>query len=86
MPESKGRAKPKPRTRKKNAPVDVAAPPKVNPEWFVPVMCGLMIFGVLWVTVFYVTSGDYPLTIGYWNLVIGLGAIMAGFFMATRWR
>ncbi|USQ80153.1 cell division protein CrgA [Ornithinimicrobium faecis] len=83
MPKSKGRAKKKsPQQR----PVDVAAPPQINPPWFVPVMCGLMIFGVLWVTTFYVTSGDYPIAIGYWNLVIGLGAIMAGFMMATRWR
>lgn len=85
MPESKGRVRKKP--RKDNRPVDVAAPPQVNPPWFVPVMCGLMIFGVLYVTVFYVTSGDWPIgAIGYWNLVVGLGAIMAGFLMATRWR
>ena len=83
MPKSKGR--PKKKTRQER-PVDVAAPPQVNPPWFVPVMCGLMIFGVLWVTTFYVTSGDYPVPIGYWNLAIGLGAIMAGFMMATRWR
>jgi hypothetical protein len=85
VPESKGRAKPKSRTRQK--PVDVAAPPQVNPPWFVPLMVGLMVFGVLWVTVFYVTSGDWPIPgIGYWNLVVGLGAIMAGFMMSTRWR
>lgn len=85
MPESKKR-KPKKDKRKQGRPVDVAAPPQVNPPWFVPVMCGLMIFGVLWVATFYVTSGELPIKIGYWNLAIGLGAIMAGFFMATRWR
>ena len=79
MPKSKGRAKKKTR---QDRPVDVAAPP----QWFVPVMCALMIFGVLWVTTFYVTSGNWPAPIGYWNLVIGMGAIMAGFMMATRWR
>lgn len=85
MPKSKGRIRKKPRTDKR--PVDVAAPPQVNPPWFVPVMCALMIFGVLYVTVFYVTSGNWPIgSIGYWNLVVGLGAIMAGFMMATRWR
>lgn len=83
MPKSKGRPKKKVRQER---PVDVAAPPQVNPPWFVPVMCGLMILGVLWVATFYVTSGNYPVPIGYWNLVIGLGAIMAGFMMATRWR
>ena len=83
MPKSKGRAKKKTR---QDRPVDVAAAPQVNPPWFVPLMSGLMIFGVLWVTTFYVTSGDWPLPIGYLNLVIGLGTIMAGFLMATRWR
>lgn len=87
MPESKGRPKPKPRNRDDFAP---AAKPGANPPWFVPVMVGLMIFGVLWVTTFYVTAGSagrhWPLDIGYWNLVVGLGAIMAGFVMSTRWR
>ena len=77
MPESKGRPPKKSRSREKPPP-DVAKAPAANPPWFVPVMCGLMIFGVLWVTTFYVTSGTWPLRIGYWNLVIGLGTIMAG--------
>lgn len=87
MPESKGRPPKKSRSRQKpTARPDVAKAPAANPTWFVPVMCALMIFGVLWVSTFYITSGDWPLKIGYWNLVIGLGAIMAGFAMATRWR
>lgn len=89
MPESKGR----PRPRKSARPEDAgrAEAPKAqqvgNPSWFVPVMCGLMIFGVLWVATFYIaTDTNWPAPIGYWNLVVGLGAIMAGFIMATRWR
>lgn len=57
-----------------------------NPTWWVPVMCALMIAGVLWVSTFYITQGAYPVQIGYWNLAIGMGAIMIGFLMTTRWK
>ncbi len=83
MPESKGRKKtdytPPPTSRK---------PQKVgNPPWFVPVMVGLMILGLLWVVVFYVTSQRYPVPqLERWNLGIGFGLMLAGFAMTTRWR
>ncbi len=61
-------------------------PQKVgNPTWWVPVMCALMIIGVLWVATFYISGGSLPVDIGYWNLGIGLGLIMVGFAMTTRW-
>lgn len=86
MPESRGRARSK--SRRGDDPVKPArsAGPLTNPPWFVPVMCALMIVGVVWVATFYISSGAFPVPIGYWNLAIGLGAIMAGFVMATRWR
>ncbi len=57
-----------------------------NPTWWVPVMCGLMIAGVIWVSTFYISEGAYPVTVGYWNLAIGMGMIMLGFLMTTRWK
>jgi hypothetical protein len=58
-----------------------------NPRWFVPVMSALMILGVLWVATFYISAGMFPIgSIGYWNLGIGMGLIMAGFMMSTRWK
>jgi len=87
VPESKGRSRPKQSRRRDDQEFTPSPKPGSNAAWFVPVMVGLMIFGVLWVATFYVTSGDWPIpSIGYWNLVVGLGAIMAGFVMATRWR
>lgn len=83
MPESRGRKKPKPRNQDN---VTIADKPGANPPWFVPVMVTLMILGVLWVSIFYITQGDLPIRVGYWNLVIGLGLVMGGFVMATRWR
>jgi len=82
VPESKGRAKasytPPPRRAKNTGP---------NAVWFLPVMLGLMILGLLWVVTFYVTQAAYPWPgIGYWNLGIGFSLMIAGFLMTTRWR
>lgn len=84
MPESKGRPKPayippSHRSSKKNV---------ANPPWFVPVMLGLMLVGLLWVVTFYVSDqGSFPIPkIGAWNLAIGFGLMISGFLMTTRWR
>ncbi|MFT8593105.1 MAG: cell division protein CrgA [Bifidobacterium sp.] len=59
---------------------------KANAGWFVPVMCAFMIIGVIWCVVYYLNSG-YPIpSIGAWNLAIGFGLIMIGFFMTMAWR
>ena len=84
MPESKGRAKPAytpPAKRSSKATM-------ANPPWFVPVMLGLMLLGLLWVVTFYVTQPDgYPIpSLQYWNLGIGFTMMISGFMMTTRWR
>jgi len=84
VPESKGRAKPThtppPQRRSKTT--------MANPPWFVPLMLGLMLVGLLWVVTFYVSpNGSYPIpNIGYWNLGIGFALMISGFMMTTRWR
>lgn len=85
MPES--------RIRKKAAytPPPVAGSgsgePKPNPRWFLPLMLGLMLIGLAWIVVFYVSESQYPVPdIGALNLIIGFGFILAGFLMTTRWR
>ena len=58
-----------------------------NPVWFKPIMVGLMIAGLIWVLVFYLSGMQYPIPgIGAWNLVIGFGIAFVGFLMTTRWR
>ena len=58
-----------------------------NPVWFKPIMLGLMILGLLWVIVFYLSGQALPVPgIGGWNLVIGFGIAFVGFLMTTRWR
>ena len=84
MPESRGRKKAKP------TPTATASTPralKASPPWYAPLMVALLIIGLLYIVVFYVTETRYPVaSIGGWNVVIGFGIIMAGFLMATRWR
>ena len=58
-----------------------------NPVWFKPIMFGLMLLGLVWVLVFYLSSTQFPIPgIGGWNLVIGFGIAFIGFLMTTRWR
>jgi hypothetical protein len=58
-----------------------------NPVWFKPIMIGLMLVGLVWVLVFYLSNQLFPIPgIGAWNLVIGFGIAFVGFLMTTRWR
>ncbi|WEV75421.1 cell division protein CrgA [Bifidobacterium sp. ESL0800] len=59
---------------------------KANPGWFVPLFCFLMILGLAWAVVYYLTS-KYPIPgIGAWNLLIAFVIVMVGFIMTMWWR
>jgi hypothetical protein len=71
------------------APLLTSANVKPNPPWFLPVMLGLMLLGLIWIVIFYVTAGNARLPIpalGNMNLLVGFLLIIAGFGMTTRWR
>ena len=58
-----------------------------NPVWYKPIMFGLMLVGLVWVLVFYLSGMLFPIPdIGAWNLVVGFGIAFVGFLMTTRWR
>ncbi|MET4702603.1 cell division protein CrgA [Frigoribacterium sp. UYMn621] len=58
-----------------------------NPVWFKPIMFGLMLIGLAWIIVFYVSQGTLPVPqFGQWNILIGFGILFVGFLMTTRWR
>lgn len=69
-------------------PVSTKARPKdANPAWYAPVMLGLMLLGLLWIVVFYLSQGRFPVSAwGQWNLGAGAGLLIAGFLMTTNWR
>lgn len=59
---------------------------KSNPRWFVPLLCALLIIGLVWVVVYYL-SGNYPIPgIHDWNLAIGFGIMLVGFLMTMWWH
>lgn len=61
---------------------------KSNPSWFVPLFCILMVIGLIWAVVYYLSPGGaWPIpNIGAWNLAIAFAIIMVGFIMTMRWR
>ncbi|MBD7949398.1 cell division protein CrgA [Oerskovia sp. NPDC056781] len=84
MPESKSRKKPV----KVKAP-QVKKPDTGNPRWLVPTMLTLMLLGLAWIVIFYLTSNGLGLpipAINQWNLAIGFALIIAGFVLTTRWK
>ncbi len=86
MPESRRRKKahatPRPQGAKPQGAKEVG-----NPSWWVPVMLGLMIAGLIWVVVTYIAQSAYPIPgLGSWNLAVGFAMILAGFGITMRWQ
>ncbi len=57
-----------------------------NPVWLVPTIVALLVIGVLWVIVYYISGAKYPLDIGNLNILVGFGFLIASFFFLTRWK
>jgi hypothetical protein len=59
---------------------------KVTPKWLVPIFVALLVIGLLWVVVFYITK-TYPIPgIQSWNILIGFVIMLAGFIMTMWWQ
>ncbi len=95
MPESKSRTNGK--TVKRQAKAEQAErraarraaeqEPGPLPTWYKVIMFGLMIVGLLWIVVYYLSMGLAPIPqAGGWNIGIGFGIAVIGFIMTTRWR
>lgn len=60
-----------------------------NKLWLVPTFLGLMIIGIAWIVIFYLSAsiGGYPLPVlGYLNLLVGFLFIIVGFIFTTKWK
>ncbi len=86
---------PKSRVRKKKIytpPAEVqpgrtAAAKKPSPTWVPALAVGLILFGIVWLVVFYLSGGAWPIqALRYWNLGIGFGALVASLLVLSRWR
>ncbi|HEY4606376.1 MAG TPA: cell division protein CrgA [Acidimicrobiia bacterium] len=79
MPESK-RRKPKSRQLSTQTAQSAVRSKEPSPTWYVALMAGLMVLGVVLVLLRFVF--EWPQTV----LVAGLVAIAAGFLMTTNYR
>lgn len=83
MPESKSRKKDDTYTP---PPTKPAGPPRMQ-NWVAPTMVGLLVVGLAWVVLYYLTEAALPIeALGNWNLLIGLAFLGAGCMVATKWR
>ena len=84
MPESRSRKNKRSASRE----TPPAARPKGSGRWVVPTMCALLLLGLAWIVVFYLTQGDLPgmRALGNWNLLVGMGLIMLGLLTAMKWE
>lgn len=58
-----------------------------TPTWYKIIMFGLIVIGLAWLILWYLLDFSYPIPgIGYWNVAVGIGLMMAGLLMTTRWR
>ncbi len=65
------------------------APPQGSPKWWVPVMVGLAVVGLIIIVIAYITGGRFPipgLPNGNINLFVGIGFMLAGFLMTMGWK
>ncbi|GAA4803367.1 cell division protein CrgA [Tomitella cavernea] len=90
---------PKSKVRKKKGGVAAAAPSNRTPvkvaggpssTLYVSVMLGLMIIGLAWLILMYLSGSASWLTwmadLGGWNYLIGFGFMVAGLLMTMGWR
>jgi hypothetical protein len=90
---------PKSKVRKKTAtPLttkSIAPPPKAlapSPAWYPMVMAGVLLLGLAYLVVYYLTSSgtdpNIPVMgdLGAWNFAVGFGVMLLGLVMAVRWR
>ena len=98
MPESKGRkqAEVKKKSARRASANEVRADKKKNAlsnsrGWVAPTFVTLLILGVLWMVVWYITTSTGVAVpgmteLGNWNLLIGMGLMAASFGVATLWK
>lgn len=73
----------------KDGAVQVRKPSSGNPAWLVPTMLTLLIVGLLWVVVYYLTSAHWTFWSslgGNWNIAYGFGLILVGGVLSTRYK
>jgi Cell division protein CrgA len=67
-------------------PVQTSAAKKPSPVWLPATAVVLIVLGIAWLVVFYLSGGTLPTKLGYWNLAIGFGGMVAALGLLSKWR
>lgn len=59
-----------------------------SPVWYVTIMLGFMLAGLLWLLVYYLAADQisWMSDLNAWNFLIGFGLMVIGLIMTMRWR
>jgi hypothetical protein len=85
---------PKSKVRKKavyTPPAEIRQPAyarkRPSPQWVPILAVTLLVVGVAWLVVYYLSQSAYPIgAISYWNLVVGFGMLIGALAVLTQWR
>lgn len=59
----------------------------LSPSWWAPTFVTFLLLGLVWLLVYYISQGSYPVPgWSWWNMWAGLGVMMVGFLMMMKWR
>ncbi|GAA0808477.1 cell division protein CrgA [Spirilliplanes yamanashiensis] len=68
-------------------PSSTAAAKKPSPLWLPVTAVALIVVGILWLVVYYLSDQQYPVeSWRYWNLAVGFGSMVASLILLARWR
>ena len=67
-------------------PRSATKPPSDNPKWLVPTFSTMLLLGLAWILVYYISRGVYPFEIGNYNIFIGFTMLLAAMGLLTRWK
>ncbi|MBC7297655.1 MAG: cell division protein CrgA, partial [Demequina sp.] len=57
-------------------PRSATKPQSDNPKWLVPTFSTLLLVGLVWILVYYISRGTYPFAIGNVNIFIGFAMLL----------
>lgn len=89
MPKSQVRKKKvyTPPTDLRPAAAAAAASKKASPVWLPVTAVTLIVIGIAWLVVYYLSSQQWPVASwSYWNLAVGFGCMVASLGILSRWR
>ncbi len=80
------RTKKKSETQVYKVPRNFGKEKSENPKWLVPTAVAALVLGVVWIVVYYISQGRFPIEIGAINIGIGFVFMAGGMVLLTRWK